>query len=171
MQAEKEPAKHEFWLKKYPPTFNDPEATGTFRVALGELMDGVHRQVYKTAFGPDLWNQTGSIGFMDVRLSTVGIPKLGAKLYNGSEYEYDWGDYESVDALVVETIGIEPEYRLRGYARLLKLRAEELAKGWCLNFVVSTSLYNPIMMDLSEKLGYVLFERGRRGVKRLEEDN
>ncbi|MBI3027069.1 GNAT family N-acetyltransferase [Candidatus Woesearchaeota archaeon] len=81
--------------------------------------------------------------------------------------KYRWRDLEERQTLTVERIGIEPAYRRQGHARFLKKKAEEIALEFGLDTVVAEMIENPIMKELNVKLGYTLYDRGHRAVKRL----
>lgn len=102
---------------------------------------------------------------MDVTVRDEYVPKEGAVPFPNLDHMYV--DCESIKALVVLTVGIEPEYRGKGFARMLKQRAEDLAVEWGLTAVVASMIENPIMRELNTKMGYALYERGTYAVKRL----
>ncbi len=168
------PSVHEFWLKKYPDS--DPsEHIGIYRVALGSLIDATQRRTYKPprdSKNPNLWNKSGSIGFMDLSIKDTSVPKEGAEPIPNPEnlyfLSYQYAEFEKVRALVVHVIGIEPEHRRRGHARFLLDRAEEIAAEQELNVIALGNIENPIMGDFSASLGYTLFNCGREAVKRLK---
>src|SRR3989344_3617683 len=150
MSKEGELERHEFWIKKYPDEYQDPETTGFYRVALGELIDASQRQTYGPPEGshsPDFWNKSGSIGFMDVTVRKEFVPKVDAKPYSEDRHDYLMRDCEEKEVLVIATVGIEPEHRGKGFARLLKQRAEEIASEWGLDTIVADMIENPIMRE------------------------
>lgn len=155
---------HEFWLQDFPRQGDNHEV---YRVALGGLMPATERVTFKPGEkSPDLHNQSGSIGFMDVAVRNQYVPKEGAKPVPNFGDQYT--DNEVIRALTILDIAIEPPFRERGYARLLQQRAEELALEWELNTVVSEMLLNPIMRGLTYRLGYMLYDGGMKAVKRLK---
>lgn len=162
---------HEFWL----PDLDDPrKSSGVYRVTLGELIDATQRKTFTPHEGnPECRNKSGSIGFMNVKIEDELVPKVGAKPFpNPSRRSYlaglyDGEDYEFIRALVINDIAIEPPYRKQGYATHLKKRAEELAREWGLTAVVSPYLQSPRMRRISKKLGYTLYDRENKAVKRL----
>lgn len=170
---------HEFWLKAHRGIYGqDPNKTlPIYRVALGQLIDATQRKTFSPYPGSNdhnLWNKSGSIGFMDLTRRVLEVPNEGAHpLSNPSrsrylEYLYSWRDLEKRDALIIEMIGIEPKYRRQGYARFLKRRVEEIALEWGLDTVVSILIQNVKMRKFNIELGYRLFDNGVRAVKRLK---
>jgi len=179
MTKEVQPKCHEFWLKKFPDSANgDPnERLDIYRVALGKLIEARERQTYQPKDGshsPDFWNKSGSFGFMDITVRDESVPKEGALTYPNPdqnpylEYQYPWDECEIRKALVILTIGIEPDHRRNGFARLLKQKAEEIASAWDIDTIVANMIENPIMRELNTKLGYIPYDRGMNAVKRLQ---
>src|SRR3989344_3549146 len=177
MAKEGQPQMHEFWLKKYPDSpDNDPtETTGIYRIALGELIHAKDRLTYPPREGSpseDHWNQSGSIGFLDIAVREESVPKESATPYPNpsriSSLEHQYTDFERRRALVSLVVGIEPPFRRRGYATLLKQRGEEIAQEWGMDTIVISMIENPITRALNTKLGYTLYEGGRYAVKRLK---
>ena len=165
---------HEFWLKNFSDKFQipyDKNKSNIYRVALGDLIDATERKVYppnrdsEGTSALDLWNKSGSIGFMDLTIRKEFVPKEGTKPYKRQEY-LD-ADCENVNALIISKIGIEPEYTRKGYARLLKQRAEEIAREWGLVAIVSDQIDNPVMRDFNARLGYTLYDP-LKAVKRIK---
>lgn len=156
---------HEFYLKD----------SKVYRVALGDLIPAAERTTFRPRdeWNPERRNQTGSIGFMDVIIDDQQVPKIGTKPFpNPTRKRHSSGiyageDYETIRALIINDIAIEHDYRKQGYATLLKQRAEELAREWGLEAVVSPFLWSPRMRRISRKLGYTLYEGERKAVKRL----
>lgn len=179
MIKEEQPKCHEFWLKKYPDSLdgNPSEQLNIYRVALGELVEARGRQTFcppEGSHSPDFCNKSGSLGFMDITVRDETVPKEGATPYPNPnqnpylEYEYPWDECEIRKALVVLTVGIEPDHRRNGFARLLKQKAEEIAYAWGLDTIVANMIESPIMRELNTKLGYILYDRGMSAVKRLQ---
>jgi ribosomal protein S18 acetylase RimI-like enzyme len=172
--AEKLPQVHEFWLKRY--RDSDPsEHIDMYRVALGDLIDATERKTYKPprdSKSEDFWNKSGSIGYMDVSVKDVSIPKEGTEPIPNPDnlyiLSYQYTEFDRVKALVIHVIGIEPEYRRRGHARFLIHRAENIALEQEVNAITLDSIDNPIMGEFSTKVGYTLFDCGRSAVKRLK---
>ena len=165
-----QPPRQEFWLKAGREEYGwDPAKTlPIYRVALGELIDATQRETFPPPKGshvPDFWNKSGSIGFMDLTVKDELVPKDDATPYKDQEYLN--ADCENVRALVISKIGIETGYQRRGYARLLKQRAEEIATEWGLEVIVSEQIDNPIMREFNIRLGYTLFDRVK-AVKRIK---
>lgn len=140
-------------------------------LALGELIDATQRETFPpnpdAEYEPDMWNKSGSIGFMDIRRKIQSVPKEGAKPHPNEEHQYD--DHEEIEALTINKIGIEPEYQGKGHARFLKQRVEEIALEWGLDTIVSDMIINPLMRDYNARLGYILYDGGRMAVKRLKQ--
>lgn len=161
-------------IKSIPPDSTPHEVLDTYRVALGELMDAKDRETYRPRDGsksPDFWNKSGSVGFMDITVRNEFVPKVDAEPFPNPDqnpyFDHIYTDCETTRALVILTVGIEPQYRGNGYARLLKQRAEEIAFEWGLQAIVACMIENPIMKALNTKMGYTLYERGSYAVKRL----
>lgn len=72
-----------------------------------------------------------------------------------------------MEALTIRAIGIEPGHEQKGYARMLKERAEEIAMEWGMDVIVSDNIFNPIMRGMNERMGYQMFAQGSMAVKRL----
>ncbi len=171
MNSETQPQCHEFWLRKYPEEYGGSENIGIFRVAIGDLIDAFQRETYKPPEGshsPDFWNKSGSIGFMDFSIEKQLVPKVGANPYPDSNHEYSYEDCEEIEALKLQTIGIEPEYRRKGYARLLTQRLVEIASERGLVAIVADMIENPAMREWAIKLGCVPYDGGMRAVIRIE---
>ena len=169
---------NEFWLKRHSEEYSWPpeeNKTGTYRVALGELIDATQRKTYPPrpsyaeAPNPDCWNKSGSIGFMDLSVKSHLVPIEYARPLLSSAYATD--DYEEKEALTIDIIGIEPEHQGKGHARFLKRRAEEIALEWNLDTIVSILIENSIMRDYNVRLGYALYDGGKKAVKRLNVKN
>lgn len=159
---------HEFWLP-YP---DDPrKSSGVYRVALGNLIAATQRVTFTPPEGdPACYDNSGSIGFMDVNIGDEFVPKVGARrLPRRSSFAdlYAEEDCEFVRALVINDIAIEPPYRRQGYATYLKMRAEELAREWGLKIVVSPFLQSPFTKRVSKRMGYRFYGNGNQAVKRL----
>lgn len=156
---------HEFYLRD----------SKVYRVALGDLIPAAKRKTFRPLdpWNPERRNQTGSIGFMDVKVEDQLVPKVGAKprpnpsrrMHSAGLYSLD--DCEYTKALVINDIAIEPTHRKQGYATRLKQRAEELAREWELEAVVSPYLQSARMKRISKRLGYILYDGGRKAIKRL----
>lgn len=173
--------RHEFWLKdhEWSGKYGQPapgEDRIIYRLALRELIDASERTVFKPPWGShsqDFWNKSGSVGFMDLSVRDVLVPKEGAVPYpnpNSSPYLEDDYSYEACEirrVLMILVTGIEPEYRRRGYAGQLRLRAEEIAREWGLDTLVADHIENPDSRKAMVRLGYQLFDHGLSGVKRL----
>lgn len=161
----------EFWYYPFQGKSNE-----VYRVALGELIDATDRETFRpdAMMGRDRHTKSGSIGFMDVVVRDQFVPREGARPMPNPHrspylrFQYASQDCEIVRALTIFDIGIEPQYRRQGYATLLKKRAEELAVEWGLEVVVSETINNPIIRGLNRKLGYTLYDRGMKAVKRLK---
>lgn len=170
MVIEKQPQRHEFWL----PDLILGDRDKIYRIALGKLINASERETFKPG-GKDFnfSTKSGSIGFIDVVIRQERIPKEDALPYpnpNGIrslEHVYSASDYETKKTIVILTIGIEPHHRKKGFARLLKQRVEEIALTWGLDTIVADQIENPVMKELNIKLGYTLFDNGRKAVKRL----
>ncbi len=166
---------HEFYLQKFSDDFcrrldYENENLEIYRVALGDLIPARERETYPPSYGsksPDLWNPSGSVGFMDLKIDKKRVPKIGAHPLANFDYLYASTDCEVVTALIIQTIGIEPAYRRMGYGTFLKRRAEEIALKWGLDILVADTVENPIMRRLNEALGYILYDEGMYAVKRL----
>src|SRR3989344_6554604 len=163
---------HEFWLNKYSKVcFKSDETLPIYGVALGSLINATDRKTYPPipySSSPDFWNKSGSIGFMDLKVYDVIVPIDGARPLRGVKFEFLPTDYEEKKALVIEMIGIEPDHMRKGYTRFLKWMAEEIAVEWGLDTVGSILIRNSLMKDFNVRLGYQLFNRGSRAVKRLK---
>ncbi|TAL48303.1 GNAT family N-acetyltransferase, partial [archaeon] len=116
-----------------------------YRVALGKLIPARERKTFRPVYFAE-HDKTGSVGFMDVVIRYWELPKHGS----------DWSERERVKTLTLLSIGIEPQYRGRGFARFLKQRAEQIAREWDLDVVVGDNIQNPIMIELNRKMGYTL---------------
>ncbi|MBI2656860.1 GNAT family N-acetyltransferase [Candidatus Woesearchaeota archaeon] len=155
---------HEFWLKDYPTRGKNQSV---YRVALGELIEATERKTFPPGWkSPDHGNKSGSIGFMDLTIREQFVPKEGASPYRN--HEYLMRDCERVRTLTILTIGIEQKYWGKGYARLLKQRAEEITREWGLDTIVADMIENPIMRDFNVRRGYQLYDGTLRAVKRLK---
>jgi len=150
------------------------EDSEVYRVALGDLIPSAERKTFPPPEGsPERRNKTGKIGFMDVIKQEEVVLKKDAKSFpnpistQSLSGIYRDQDYERITALVIFDIGIEEPYRNNGYATYLKLRAEELAQEWGLGAVVSAYLQSPRMRRISRRLGYTLYDGGRKAFKRL----
>jgi len=155
---------HEFYLKSEYGMEENKRITRIYRVALGQLIEARERETFNTTKNPrhyDNWNQSGSIGYMDVEVSEQKIPK------EGHEKDYPL-DCEKRLSLEIRDIAIEPQYRRKGYAKFLKQKAEELALKWGLDVIVSPWVTNPIIKELNVKLGYKMYDKERKFVKRLK---
>lgn len=175
--TEAQPKKHEFWLKMYPdsPDNYRPESTGRFRIALGELIEARDRKTFPPMpdgpSNPDLWNKSGQIGFLGLTIANKSVPKADAlPVANPSGtpiLQYLYTDHEKRRVVEVLDVGIEPEYRRKGYGTLLMQRVEEIALEHGIDTIVTSEIQSGPMRDLNIKLGYTLFDGGRFAVKRL----
>lgn len=177
MNKEIQPQRHEFWLRKYSERYEGIDETlPVYRVALGELIDASQRKTFDPSGGldslsvppnADLWNKSGAVGFMDIKVERQIVPKEGAVPYPGVEHEYLMQDCEEKETLVITRVGIEPEYQKKGYARLLAQRAAEIASEWRLDTIVADMIENPVVKDWATRLGGVLYDGGSRAVIRI----
>lgn len=162
----------EFFLQNFP---RQGDNHTVYRVCLGDIIPATERVTFTPGEkSPDLRNNTGSIGYMDVVIKEQSVPKIDAKPMPNPRrsrylvYEYAASEFEIVQALTIYDIAIEPPFRRKDYSRLLQEKAEELALEWGLNIVVSEQILNPIMRRLSYRMGYTLYGNGKQGVKRLK---
>jgi GNAT superfamily N-acetyltransferase len=145
---------HEFWL-------GGLEAhKRIYRVALGELMDEKERAELKgRPYRQWGTNKTGSVGFMDLSTRHHLVPRHMAE-------DRDILNYEDVEALTIEDMGIEPGHEWKGYERLLHEMAEEIAARRDLDTIVYEGIYDPGMKDLCTRMGYMLFDDDK-AIRRL----
>lgn len=130
---------HEFYLKDL-----NSDGKPIYRVALGNLINAKERKTFPPIFrDQEVNDKSGSIGFMDVTIDKHPLP-----------LETDSDMYELTKALTILTIGIEPDYRGNGYAKMLQERAEELAIDWGLDVVLIEIITSGKIWKLTEKMGY-----------------
>lgn len=120
-----------------------------YRISLGPDMPESDRVTFPSEYG---LNNTGSIGFIDLRREAECIP---------SESE----GRERIDALLLLRIGIEPDYQSNGYAKKLVGRAQDLAVAWGVEGVVTPQITNDKMRSLLEKLDYTIYSQGLKAFK------
>lgn len=135
---------YEFWLNY------QMRGARICRVALGDLVDSRIRRTYPVLNRED-WengNLTGKIGFMDLELVNEKIPN-GEDLDRGS----------SIRALVVTRIGIEGDYRGRGFSKLLLSRAEEMVCDEESPVLFVENIQSSRLINHLSKKGYSFFER------------
>ena len=161
-------AVHEFFLGDS--TYVGPSPFGPlYRVTLGDLIDSTGRQTFPFQPHPELprWDKkTGTVGFMDVRKNTKYIPLVTNEDSNELNQK----------VLCVEQVGIEPQYRRRGFATLLARRAEDLAREWGLNIVYMSVIQGDpkngimpdVIQDMLQRAGYRLIDNGFNAYKKLE---
>ena len=153
---------HEFYL-------DESQRTGDarrYRIALGNLIDTQKRIACPThEFNEEGGFKTGSIGFMDVRSLSIDIPKKDVPIKN-----LDYKNREIRNAIVIEMIGIEPEYTRKGHGTFLMKRAEEIARERGLNVLVASfvneSKDRHIVNHMFTKAGYQFYDSN--AFKRLE---
>lgn len=161
---------HEFWLAS---SLDPNKLTQTYRVSLGELIPERMRKTYRISSYDRPYNQSGSIGFMDLTIREHLVPKEGVSPIPASiendvfRPHFLAKDYEIIQALTILVIGIESSYRRRGYARFLVERAEDLAMEWGLGKVVADSIQNDHMRKFHYRNGYTLYHGGSFAVIRL----
>ena len=150
-------ARHEFW---YPSASGDHSV---YRVALGDLIPSFQRKTFplpKDHNSAEFNNQSGSIGFMDLRVREEFIPKKGARVG-------DYRNYEQREVLVLSEIGIEPRYRDGIHALMMYERAEEVAREWGLDTIVLDTVENKALRRwLNNHLDFQFDDL--MGIKRLE---
>lgn len=173
MSKEGQPPRHEFWLMKHPLDSDENERSKIYRVALGDLIDARDRQTFpppKRSYDINLWNKSGSIGYMDLKVGVESVPKKGAKPYRGNQYSYS--DCENMKVLMIWEMGIEPPYRGHlAYLGIFHQRATEIAREWDLDTIVLKMIQNPKLEQVVPRVGYTLYEDdggGSSAVKRLE---
>jgi len=135
-EAEQRLANHEIqYIGEQPGTFYLPEGTGVVeRIIAGVPMSPWERQTYPT--GQEWGWSTGSIGFLNFR-------EINSQ-ETGDTY------------LELELIGIEPQFRRKGYAKKLIRGVERIAqeRGITRLILDDIRIDKRGMILLAEKLGY-----------------
>jgi len=134
------------------------------RIALGSLIPAYQREALAPENPNSAEGQTmsGSIGFVDYYDGDILVPDRFAKKHSLEGC--------TAHALIIESIGVEPNYSNNGYGAQLCEMIEKKALEKRLNFVGIQNITHDYLESIARRREYTLFKTDRmlNAVKKLD---